>query len=278
MSDDFFGSSDVQDMAESHAEKLLSISEREANRIIKVYKRVRADLRDRLDTVQPGTFTSQRMQSTLMQVDAGLRALQRDVSEEMGTATENVAGGSVEDLVSEIKKYEKVFVGASIPINLNAGIIASDVRSLLLTRIESSFNNYNGFLRSRIAYGLSESVIAQDSFSEVVRKINLTLMGEEYKAERIVRTELHNVYSMGKIEGMRDLVAGDIPDLKKALYHPMDKRTGDDSKKAKRLNLVVDVDDYFEYEWNGETRRFFQPPDRPQDRSILIPYRDSWSK
>ena len=276
MSEAFFENSTIQDVAESHIEKVVKLENKEAKRILNVYKAVRGDLRDRLDLAMPGTFTQQKMMSTLAQVDLAIATLERDTRQEMGSASEFMAEVGVDDLMSEISRFEKQFTGASIPINLDAGVIASDVSNLLLTRIEASMKNYNVFLRSRIAQGLSESVIAQDNYSEVVRKINLTLLGEEWKAQQIVRTELHNVYSMGKIEGMRGARDGSIPDLKKTLFHPMDNRTGDDSKKANRLNLIVDIDDYFEYEWKGEKRKFFAPPDRPNDRSILIPYRDSW--
>lgn len=277
MADSFLESSNVQDVAESHVERVVGLEKDEAEKILKVYKKVRSDLRDRLDLIPGGTFTAQKMQSTLVQVELAIQAIQNKLKQEMSSSADLMSEQALNDLISEIKKFEKKFTGASIPINLDGAVIASNVNNLLMSRMESSLETYNVFLRSRISQGLSEAVIAQDNYTEIVRKINLTLMGEEWKAQQIVRTELHNVYSMAKIEGMRDLKDGSIPDLKKALYHPMDKRTGADSKKADSLNLIVDVDDYFEYTWKGEKRRFFQPPDRPNDRSILIPYRESWA-
>ena len=70
---------------------------------------------------------------------------------------------------------------------------------------------------------------------------------------------------------------GTIPDLKKTLYHPMDKRTGEDSKWLNKNNLIIPVDEPFKYTWNGQVREYMAPPDRPNDRSILIPYRESWA-
>jgi len=69
-----------------------------------------------------------------------------------------------------------------------------------------------------------------------------------------------------------------MPDLMKTLMHPIDKRTGDDSKLAARLRLVVPIDEPFVYKWNGETREFMAPPDRPNDRAILVPYSTSWGE
>ena len=93
----------------------------------------------------------------------------------------------------------------------------------------------------------------------------------------IARTELHNAYNLGKMRGMEE-TEEDIPDLQKALFHPMDSRTGKDSKYAASKDLVADLDKPFRYKWNGEWREFMNPPDRPNDRSILIPYRKSWEK
>lgn len=51
-----------------------------------------------------------------------------------------------------------------------------------------------------------------------------------------------------------------------------DERTGDDSRYFNSLNQVRRLDENFEYEWEGDLRVFQYGPDRPNDRSIVIPY------
>ena len=76
-----------------------------------------------------------------------------------------------------------------------------------------------------------------------------------------------------------------LADLKKTLFHPMDSRTASDSKQADRLDLVVDVDKPFQYTFKRrladgtirkEKRVFMTPPDRPNDRSVMVPYKKDW--
>ena len=68
--------------------------------------------------------------------------------------------------------------------------------------------------------------------------------------------------------------------------HPIDNRTGDDSVQLASQNPVVDNDEPFRFTFrratkNGiveEKRVFMFPPDRPNDRAILVPFRESWDK
>jgi hypothetical protein len=179
-------------------------------------------------------------------------------------------------LISEINKFSKIFTGAVVPLNLNAAIIAQDTSNFLFNRYESSVSAYTEGLRGQLASGLVESVLAQDSYPEVIGKIGQYFAGEEWKINRIARTELHNMYNKAKLRGMGEVQENTLPALKKSLYHPMDSRTGKDSQFAARKHLVADIDKPFVYQWNGSKREFMTPPDRPNDRSILIPYQADW--
>ena len=277
--DDFLDDSEVQDIADQHVERLVSFENREAERILKVYKRIRSELRDRLDSVKGGTFTEQKMRGTLVQIESAIKAISRDLKAEMESSAQGAAELGIEDLVKEIKKLEKYFTGAVVPINIDAVRVATNTKNFLFNQYETSMESYNQVLRSRFARGLTESVVMQENISEVISKVNKTLMGEEWKAQQIVRTELHNIYAQGKLRAMGELWNegdGQLPDLKKALFHPMDDRTAADSKYVDRLELVVHVNKPFKYKWKGEWREYMAPPDRPNDRSILIPFRESW--
>ena len=87
---------------------------------------------------------------------------------------------------------------------------------------------------------------------------------------------MHNIYNVSKMDGMGSIKKKFIPDLKKMLVHPMDNRTAQDSKALAKKNPIVDIDKPFKFVYNGETRVFSHPPDRPNDRAILIPARDKY--
>lgn len=58
----------------------------------------------------------------------------------------------------------------------------------------------------------------------------------------------------------------------KTTYPVKDEKTGDDSWFYYDLKQIKPINEPFEYTWEGELRSFMAPPDRPNDRNILIPY------
>jgi hypothetical protein len=62
------------------------------------------------------------------------------------------------------------------------------------------------------------------------------------------------------------------------MVHPMDERTGQDSKELASRNPVIDIDKPFKQNYNGKELVFMAPPNRPNDRAILIPFRASYDK
>jgi hypothetical protein len=273
---DFFEESDVIDLAHAHIEKVQSLEDNEAERILKLYRNARTKLRDRLDALPAGTFSAQQVRSTLVQVDAAIAQMTGILGDEMGSASEVLAKAGVTHLVEEFKKWNKVFKGAAVPIDLDAVKIASDTSNFLFNKYEASLRSYGEGLRATFASEITEGAIAEDSTSSIVHRLGQLFLGEEWKLHRIVRTELHNVYNIGKINGMKELVDTSVPDLKKTLFHPMDSRTGKDSIRLAQNNPIVDVDEPFVENSTGKKLVYMAPPNRPNDRAILIPYRESW--
>lgn len=277
--EEFFTDSEVEDIALDHIEAIQSLSEREAERVTKAYKRVRQELRDRLDALGSGTFTAQKTRGAMMQVDLALNKMAQDVNDEMDSSSLTASTMGIENLIKEIEKWNKKFTGAVLPINLNVVAVATDVSEMLFNKREASLRAYNESIRSQMANSIADATIAQSTMGELVTNIGRFFLGEEWKIQRIVRTELHNVYNKGKIRGMTDLWGngeGDIPDLKKTLFHPMDSRTGEDSKRLNRNNPIVLIDEPFVEYSTGKRLEYQSPPNRPNDRAILIPFREEW--
>lgn len=272
----FFENSTVEEVIQGHIEKVVNLEDKEAQKLLKNLKSVKQDLSERLFRGRDGTFTEQQLRSTLAQVNAIIEALNQKLKTGMADAVDVLGSKGVEDLVTEVNKFQKVFEGSVQPINLDAATIAQDTNNFLLNQYESSIDAYSEGLRQQITQGLTEAVLAQSNYSQVVYRLGQFFGGEEWKIQRIARTELHNMYNKAKMQGMGDVRDDYLPDLKKTLIHPMDSRTGDDSKYAAKLDLVVNIDEPFVYKYKGQVRRFMTPPDRPNDRSILVPYRKAW--
>lgn len=274
----FFGKSFVEELAEQHSEQFNKMSEEEVKRIIEVYKRVRVELRDRLDMLPAGTFTTQRVSAALAQVELALQRLNDELRNEMGLTGETASSLGLDHLIEEIERWDKEFIGATVPININAVKAASDAKNFLFNKHEISINAYSSSVRSIFANGISQAAIEEVSMGEVVSRISKTFLGQEWQLHRLVRTEVMGIYSLGKLYGMKDLAEDQVPDLMKTLWHPMDSRTGKDSKILAQDNPIVPVDEPFVEDSTGRELRYMMPPNRPNDRSILIPYRKAWAE
>lgn len=280
---EFFERPKIVEVAESHAASAKKLSDEASARVIDSYRRVRQDLRDRLETIPSGTFTAQRARSTVVQIDAALKAMNTNLFDDMDSAAQESAELGIEHLIAEIEKWDDEFVGTVSELSIDVVESATNTKKLLINNYKSSINSYSSALRGRLSQGIGDGVIAQSTTGEIMNTIGKTLLGDQWRLERIVRTEILGIYSRGKLNAMTDLT-GDIPDLMKTVYNPMDSRTAKDSIYVEKLvegedpRMIIPVDDYFEYTWKKKKRKYLAPPDRPNDRSILIPYRKAWEK
>lgn len=274
----FFDEVDGAGIVETHIKQVLGLEQEQAKKVLENYSTIRQDLVDRLSRAPVQSFTAQHLRGVLGQVQGAIEALNSSLAGNMTEGALAAAKSGITGLVDQINLFDEKFTGAVTPINLNASMMARDTANFLVTKYETNLDAYGNDLYKQIANGLFRATIGDTSYSQVVGSISQFFTAEEWKLHRIVRTELHNIFNMGKIQGMRELGGedGELPDLMKTLMHPMDQRTGEDSKYLAQLSLALPIDEPFVYEWKGKTREFMAPPDRPNDRAILVPYRVAW--
>lgn len=273
----FFQQIDVDGLAQSHAEKVVKLEERQAKQLLGRYKEIRQELRDRLERIPGDTFSAQQMRGVLVQIEAAIQAMTESLKLNMSEEGRQLSELAIEDLTDEINRYQRKFGGQPlVPLNLRAATIALDVQNFKLTQYGASLDKYGQALISDLTLELGNSVLLNESLGKVVMRLGQKFQAEEWRLLRIARTELHNTYGLAKLQGMQDARDSAMPDLKKALFHPMDQRTAEDSKDLALKNPIVDIDEPFEHTYQGKKYVFMAPPQRPNDRAILIPYRDAW--
>jgi hypothetical protein len=275
----FYEEADSTGIVEDHIQAVLHLEESEASRVLFRYQDIRKDLIDRLSRIPPGTINAAHLRGVLAQVNGAVEAMTKHLAGETIDSSYKAALSANEDLLSETRVFDEQFLGYVTPINLNAALLADDTANFLVDRYQTNLAAYGNDLMTQISNGLFSASIGEKSSEEVVGSISQFFTAEEWKLRRIVRTELHNVYNLAKIQGMKT-IDDQIPGsrLMKTLMHPLDDRTGKDSMYAARLNLVAGITEPFEYMWLGKLRQFLCPPDRPNDRAILVPYRPEWGK
>lgn len=274
----FFTDIDGISILERNSSRLEGLQMNEARKLLKQYKAAKEDLKLQLLSSPYGTFTEAKLKAALVQIELGINALRRRSQTFLQQAFDFVTESGIEDGSKEVNYFEKQFMGITQSLPIDQIILNTQPETLLLNRYESSIEAYNQSLRNKIQAGLTQSLLQNKTWSQTVNDFGGLFDAEEWQLARIVRTELHGIYSQSKNNGFQTIQEDYLPDLKKTLYHPMDSRTGDDSMLLDRLKLIVDIDKPFSYTYKGKVRTFMAPPERPNDRAILIPYRSAWNK
>ncbi len=269
---------DKSRVAENNIRRVTGLEVEQARRLQREYVRARNALRLRLASIPSGTFTEAQLKATLAQIEQLLRELQQVTNHELLIGAQISTEQSIEDMVKELRVLDQNFMGVVQPIPQEALLTSLEPENYLINRFESSIQTYNEKLRGGIQRILTDSIVQRQTTNQAIGKIEELMAVNEWQVARIARTELHHIYNVSKLTGMRELKEKEIvPGLKKALIHPMDSRTGDDSKKLAKMNPIVDIDQPFKFKWRGEERVFMAPPDRPNDRAILIPFKPQWA-
>jgi len=79
--------------------------------------------------------------------------------------------GGVQDLTSELGIFDKEFLGAVTPIDLNAALLANDTANFLVTKYDTNLEAYGSGLMAQISNGLFSATIGETSHEEVVGRI-----------------------------------------------------------------------------------------------------------
>jgi len=265
-----------QSIIERHARSLLGLEDTQARVILAQYAEAFKQVKSRLLMVSDNTFTEARLKVTLEQLSLFIDALNRNLKNDINQSSFFSFEQGIEDSVSEINKFERDFTGITGIVPLDAIFKATKKRTYLVNQFQGSIISYNESLRSNIQQELTQALIQGKSYTQVILGVENAMKSSMWKAQRIVRTEMHNIYNVSKMDGMTKIKDKHIPDLKKMLIHPMDNRTAQDSKDLAEENPIVEISKPFKFKYNGEIRIFMNPPDRPNDRAILIPVRDKY--
>jgi hypothetical protein len=283
---------DALEVVEDHAKEVLALETRQANKVISVYADVVKTLRQRLRSVPKDSFSAQQIRVTLMQLQGAIDALHGDLSDTIDIGATLMAKRGIRDLVEEVRTFNDEFNGAVQPVRLDLVQQAIETKSRLINQYQASIDAYSKGLRQTISDGLMNMVVERVGPEVMYQRlieddgIGQFFEGEAWKVRRIVRTELAGMYGAAKQDSL-ERIAADEPLMRKTLYNPKDARTGADSAwlqsqidagRSNGANYVMrpKVEDPFVYVWKGHRRVFLAPPDRPNDRSILIPYHPSW--
>lgn len=250
-----------------------------------IYEAARADLEKKLAGLRRKgmgqSFSAHHVRTVLVQATDAVRVFQKRLGGHLESNGKIAATLGQRHMIEAIKKLEKKFTGHAPVLQAEDAAVFQKVykrvQPALLNRFKKSEQLYGKPVVKKIRERLSLSVLTGDTVDEAVDRVagvEGVFAGERWRAERIVRTELSYAYGVTK-QRSYEQTAQELPDLQKKLIATFDERTGDDSKKLH--GQVRKVDEPFVWiNPHGEKIEYMQPPNRPNDREISIPWRPGW--
>ncbi len=277
----------------AHNKEILSLEEAQAKKILAIYKRVRQDLRDRLDLLgasYAGQMEAQHVRGILVQVESGILELKQLLQEEMSQVALDTALKGIAHTTSEIIALEKLFEGRVLQIDIQAALLAESTKALKLKQYQSSMDRYGADLVDRMNRILVDAVVMQLPYHQTVSRISGAtglMASEAYRVHRIVRTELHSIYDMSRLNTLQEIKKEQINDLEKISIDPLDSRTALDSIAV--MGQIRPLNEPFRFKGQVtdpktgeskfiEVKPFMNHPNRPNDRGSTAPYRKVWAK
>jgi hypothetical protein len=221
----------------------------------------------------------------LVQVRDGVAQFESVLAEHLGQEARGAGLLAHRQVVREIKAGTKAFTGHTPVLRAEQAAVAeglvAKVKPSLIRHHVSSARRYGPETTRAVEHQMALSLTSGESVSEAVDRVQDTIAGERWRAERIVRTEMSYSFGVTKQASMEAL-AQELPDrLQKRLVATHDDRTGDDSLQLD--GQTVDVGHPFVWHVKnskgaptGKVVFYMQPPNRPNDREVVVPWRSSW--
>lgn len=244
-------------------------------------------------------FSAHQHRILLAQAHQGQRLITAKLAGGMEEAGKEIQDDSLHGLISDISSLEAFYSGADIELPLEeAGVfrgVVSGRRESLLRGYEDSFSRYGGRLVTQIEDAMSLSLATGDTYGETVERIGDLMDTETWQVERVVRTEGMFAAAVTRLDGMAE-AAREIDDLMMQWTEytgedgePLDDRVGVDSlAMAGQLappggvftmppsSLRPDAKGNYDVSDSLVGQSWATPPNRPNDRATIIPWRRSW--
>jgi len=156
--------------------------------------------------------------------------------------------------------------------NMSPLNISKKDKELNINMLETLIKDINSVTAKKIDYLVDKSVSEKWSTEMLKKELENLNIDEFYKGriDNIAKTESARMMNTS----INNTAVKRLGAKKKYLYNVVDGRTGDDSivsqNKYGTEEQAIDVNKPFKYTYNGKTREFLFPPDRPRDRSICI--------
>ena len=194
-------------------------------------------------------------------------------------------------VIASVEKLERDLAKNTVALTVQQPAMFSSILEQRLPTIERSaieaLQNYGQQTAEEVQRQLSLAIALDETFDETMIRVEDVLIGAQWKADRIARTEAAFGFNAALYDGVSSM-SRQFPDVEnrwtELVYdssgEPMDARVAVDSLalhgQIAGANgiFVMPPDPRVRPTMWGETYRF--PPNRPNDRAVLVPWKPTW--
>lgn len=295
----------AQDIIDTNRERVESLTASAQRQLAGILVRAQAQIAAQMNARAPGApWTAADLEASMLLVRLALGSASprfRDLLAQLGADASNVGAKNVAALLTHLERKAgggKVEGGVIRPLAIREALA---LQSPLLHRYATSVDRYGAHMIGVIRRDLQAGIVRGATFEEMTSLLvgkrgprgmvslaarqradgTVERLREEriqeglfvrYRgwANRIVRTE--GMYAMNTGADEEVLAQRQrFPDLKRKLIETFDRRTARDSYEAH--GQVRAPGELFH---DGKGRHYERPPGRPNDRAVLIPWREAW--
>lgn len=260
-----------------------------------LYDEAQARLATKLSTaIRAGraeTMTVLQMRQLIAQVREAQTQIATRLANGMQPILRDTQADAIRGAASTITKLEKTFTGAEIVLPLEeaamfSGLLQKRTASLIRANA-TSWARYGAAVTGKIEKELALSLMTGETPTVAIDKVMSVAQNQWWQAERIVRTETAYAFNASHADAIE--VAGtELPDMMQrwtefiddATGRPLDDRVAEDSMvlhgqvTMPGQMFIMPPDPRVSAKlWN---KTYAQPPNRPNDRAILLPWRPGW--
>lgn len=299
--------SEFQQASVGHIKRLSNLIDRGAiPRLRKLYTESMHDLEKKLaNAIGAGAspFTIQKHRTLLTQVHQGLAELGRNMGSALGQETVKTQEASARALITDIKKLEGKARGAAVQLPIEqaarfTGVIDKRKTSLLKLN-KTSMAKYGASIVGKLEGALAQTLVQGESGFQAIDRVTKAYDMEWWRAERIVRTEQAWAYNATQMDAVQDTTKV-FPDMMMRWCElvadetlvPFDNRVGADSvamhgqlaRPGTMFQMPLNASSIVIQTRYGKStvsknllgKSWANPPNRPNDRAALQPWRPGW--
>lgn len=269
-----------------HLAELLRLEDKTLKKLLDVYRTSLADLLDELELTPESTFKAQHLRGLVAQLEAGVREMERRFGEAMRGELREVQQLSLFQGLEEVLDLQRrapapqqliskpVLDAVYAPLIDAPRVLAVREGSLLSTRA------WTGGQITTINNTVTSGVLQSKSPKQIAEELRRTLgpKVEEWKVERIARTEFWRAVNAAKHEGAEE-TARRFPSLE--LWHVwnavLDGKTCAFCRAMDGKRVRAGTGETFTYaNPKGEEVSVSYPPVHPHCRCSIVTWSDRW--